>query len=265
MKKRKILPALLLVLLGLPPLLFASAGRKAAKEKAAEAEDPFRSETFAGLEFRGIGPALTSGRVCDLAIVPGDPNVKPSQPGDDLDNKTWTFHVKNEGCARFDYSTKWEIDIDPNSGTNNQGIDVNLSAGPVSLSFNWGGGSIPDTNFHLTPLPDDLQIEFATSDKGQGLFANGGSISIKGKIHAYRDQGTGKVYAANDHYCSGAGWLVDDWTWACRDSTGRSAIVPTNVYDDYKCVPEPTTVGLLLAAGCLMGLTRPRRPARDKH
>ena len=33
-------------------------------------DDPFGSSTFSGLSFRSIGPALTSGRVSDIAVHP---------------------------------------------------------------------------------------------------------------------------------------------------------------------------------------------------
>lgn len=39
-----------------------------------KSKDPFASETFKGLRFRSIGPALTSGRVGDLAVNPKDPS-----------------------------------------------------------------------------------------------------------------------------------------------------------------------------------------------
>jgi photosystem II stability/assembly factor-like uncharacterized protein len=44
---------------------------KASKEKAEE-KTLFKAETFTGLSFRGIGPAVTSGRVGDLAVHPTD-------------------------------------------------------------------------------------------------------------------------------------------------------------------------------------------------
>ncbi len=58
-------------------LLFAGAPTASAKKKPSKPamETPaetetFSSKTFQGLEFRGIGPALTSGRVSDLAVHP---------------------------------------------------------------------------------------------------------------------------------------------------------------------------------------------------
>ena len=42
--------------------------------QAAEEDDgPMSSATFKGLELRNIGPALMSGRIADIAIMPGDP------------------------------------------------------------------------------------------------------------------------------------------------------------------------------------------------
>src|SRR5512140_3091893 len=35
-----------------------------------EVKDPYVSATFNGLEWRGIGPAVTSGRVLDIAVDP---------------------------------------------------------------------------------------------------------------------------------------------------------------------------------------------------
>ena len=50
-------------------LLFATvtSGQKKSDAPAAK-NDPWKSETFNGLKFRSIGPALTSGRVVDFAV-----------------------------------------------------------------------------------------------------------------------------------------------------------------------------------------------------
>ena len=42
---------------------------------AQEEKDPMNSGTFSGLKFRNVGPALTSGRVADLAVDPRDFNT----------------------------------------------------------------------------------------------------------------------------------------------------------------------------------------------
>ena len=44
-------------------------------DKKAEKPKPLKSETYSGLKFRNIGPALTSGRISDLAIHPSQPHV----------------------------------------------------------------------------------------------------------------------------------------------------------------------------------------------
>jgi photosystem II stability/assembly factor-like uncharacterized protein len=57
-------------------LIPALASAAAPPEKGGKAEEkPFSSATFAGLAFRGIGPALTSGRIVDLAVDPTDTRV----------------------------------------------------------------------------------------------------------------------------------------------------------------------------------------------
>jgi len=43
--------------------------------KKADADSLFKSETFSGLALRGIGPAVTSGRITDIAVSPADHNT----------------------------------------------------------------------------------------------------------------------------------------------------------------------------------------------
>ena len=61
------------LLFSLAPLAFAAA--KPAKEEPKKDEGPLASATFAGLALRSIGPALTSGRIADLAVDPTDAKV----------------------------------------------------------------------------------------------------------------------------------------------------------------------------------------------
>ncbi len=61
--------SLLTVVLLLTPAVTAAARDGKAEEK----KDPYSAATFAGLEFRCLGPALTSGRIGDLAVDPADP------------------------------------------------------------------------------------------------------------------------------------------------------------------------------------------------
>ncbi len=55
------------------PPAWAEKGRESAAKDEGKNEDPLSSGTFAGLAFRAIGPALTSGRIGDLAVDPRDP------------------------------------------------------------------------------------------------------------------------------------------------------------------------------------------------
>ncbi len=68
---RHFLPVLLALALLAPA---AEAKRKGKEAPAAEAktEDRFTAETFSGLKLRSIGPALTSGRIGDVAVHPQD-------------------------------------------------------------------------------------------------------------------------------------------------------------------------------------------------
>ena len=53
---------------------FAAAGKKNRRATGSKDEqaDVLSPETFSGLTLRSIGPALTSGRIADLAVDPGD-------------------------------------------------------------------------------------------------------------------------------------------------------------------------------------------------
>jgi photosystem II stability/assembly factor-like uncharacterized protein len=58
------------------PVLAHAAAKPATKNAPPKEEDkPFSSATFAGLAFRPLGPALTSGRIVDLAVDPADARV----------------------------------------------------------------------------------------------------------------------------------------------------------------------------------------------
>ena len=59
-----------LILIGLQCLFLTSPAQKEKEEK-----DPFSSGTFSGMKFRSIGPALTSGRISDIAVHPQNPKI----------------------------------------------------------------------------------------------------------------------------------------------------------------------------------------------
>ena len=64
--------ALILILVG--SLSFAA--EKTTDKKATEKETVWKAETFSGLALRGIGPAVTSGRVGDFAIDPKNQSTR---------------------------------------------------------------------------------------------------------------------------------------------------------------------------------------------
>jgi photosystem II stability/assembly factor-like uncharacterized protein len=74
-----------IVLLGLIAAPFADAKKKKdTEEKEPEDKGPMVSSTFSGLKFRTIGPALTSGRISDIAV-------------DAQDHDTWFVAVASGG------------------------------------------------------------------------------------------------------------------------------------------------------------------------
>ena len=46
-----------------------------AKKKSGDEDDLLSAGTFSGLALRGLGPALASGRIGDLAVSPADPDT----------------------------------------------------------------------------------------------------------------------------------------------------------------------------------------------
>jgi photosystem II stability/assembly factor-like uncharacterized protein len=69
-----LLLTLLLALSGFSPLQ-ASDGKKTHAEQSAEKSGPMKAETFSGLALRGIGPAMVSGRITDLAVHPTNKSI----------------------------------------------------------------------------------------------------------------------------------------------------------------------------------------------
>ena len=72
----------------------------AAQEAEEENGSVMKAGTFAGLELRGIGPALMSGRIADVALHPEDPS-------------TWYVAVGSGGVWKTDNSgTTWNSIFD---------------------------------------------------------------------------------------------------------------------------------------------------------
>src|SRR5262245_7979223 len=64
-RRASVAPFFIVCMLAAP---LVGAAEKAEKPDKTESKDPFSAETFAGLKLRGLGPALTSGRIIDIAV-----------------------------------------------------------------------------------------------------------------------------------------------------------------------------------------------------
>jgi photosystem II stability/assembly factor-like uncharacterized protein len=67
---------LIFVLLALSIPAWSQKKKEAPKEPTEKKDEtPWKSETFSGLKFRSIGPAITSGRISDIAVHPTNPDI----------------------------------------------------------------------------------------------------------------------------------------------------------------------------------------------
>ena len=119
------------------PCLAAEPGRQAASARPAKA-DVMSAETFAGLAFRGIGPALTSGRIADFAVDPARPEryfVAVASGGvwkTENAGTTWTPVFDREGS----YSIGC-VALDPG---NPNSVWVGTGENNSQRSVSWGDG-----------------------------------------------------------------------------------------------------------------------------
>jgi photosystem II stability/assembly factor-like uncharacterized protein len=70
--RSRLIAVLTAVLVFFVAVTAADAQKKSDKKKDEKPKDPLSSETLSGLKFRGIGPAITSGRIIDFAVNPND-------------------------------------------------------------------------------------------------------------------------------------------------------------------------------------------------
>ena len=76
-------------------VIAATAPAACAQPPEDDAEAGVNAQTFAGFEFRSIGPAFMSGRISDIEILPEDPS-------------TWIVGVGSGGVWRTDNAgTTW--------------------------------------------------------------------------------------------------------------------------------------------------------------
>ena len=163
-----------------------------AQDTAQPEEDkgPLSSETFKGLELRNIGPALMSGRIADIAIVPDDPATwfvavgsggvwKTTNAG-----TTWTPIFDNEssysiGSLALDPSNANTIWV--GAGENVGGRHVGFGDGiykSVDGGANWEHLGLEDSD-HISKIivhPDDPNTVFVAA---QGpLWSSGGDRGL---------------------------------------------------------------------------------------
>jgi photosystem II stability/assembly factor-like uncharacterized protein len=125
------------------------AARKPAQPPEEQDQGPFNAETFAGLEFRSIGPALLSGRVGDVAVNPANPAqfyVAVSSGGvwkTINDGTTWTPLFDDQGsysigCVALDPTNPLVVWV--GTGENNSQRSVSYGDGlykSVDGGKNW--------------------------------------------------------------------------------------------------------------------------------
>jgi photosystem II stability/assembly factor-like uncharacterized protein len=122
------------------PLAGAAARKPApkAQDREAKKDELLSAGTFAGLKFRSIGPAVTSGRVVDIAVDPTDRAtyyVASASGGvwrTDNDGTTWTPVFDKEGSYSIGCVT-----IDPN---NPHTVWVGTGENNSQRSVSWGDG-----------------------------------------------------------------------------------------------------------------------------
>jgi hypothetical protein len=73
------------------------------KGKKDKKETKYKSSTFSGLKFRNIGPALTSGRIADIAVNPNNASESVFdgfKEGDTCKTRTPRFFMPHVSAAR---------------------------------------------------------------------------------------------------------------------------------------------------------------------
>jgi photosystem II stability/assembly factor-like uncharacterized protein len=127
-------PAILITLL----VFFLSASTAVVAQEEENQEPGFNETTFAGLEMRGIGPAMMSGRIADIAIDPSDPSTWYVAVGSggiwktETGGTTWSTVFDDEdaysiGCVTIDPNNSRTIWV--GTGENVSGRHVGFGSG----------------------------------------------------------------------------------------------------------------------------------------
>ncbi len=130
--------ALVVTLALAAPCVAVEPARPSAAGASPKQTDVMSAGTFAGLAFRGIGPALTSGRIADFAVDPARPEryfVAVASGGvwkTENDGTTWTPLFDHEGAYSIGCVT-----LDPN---NPNSVWVGTGENNSQRSVSWGDG-----------------------------------------------------------------------------------------------------------------------------
>ena len=208
--KRVLVAALALAVLAAAPLAVAAAPPshpharpKAAKpapaKGAARADSLLRSDTFTGLALRGIGPAVNSGRIIDIAVHPTDPSTwyvavacggvwKTINAG-----VTWTpvFDRQNSysvGCVTVDPRNPLVVWV--GSGENNSQRSVGYGDGvykSVDGGRNWENVGLKASE-HIAKIVLDPRDPNTVYVAAQGpLWADGGDRGLYKSVNGGKD------------------------------------------------------------------------------
>jgi photosystem II stability/assembly factor-like uncharacterized protein len=202
-------PALILTTLALLPVLVTAQTPQAPPQAPSqvrpadpEARSPWSSTTWSGLRFRSIGPALTSGRVSDLAVDPTKPSrwyVAAASGGvwkTENAGTSWTPVFDNEtsfsiGCVTLDPSNPLTVWV----GTGENKSQRSVSYGDGVYRSDDGGKSWRNMGLkaseHISRIlvhPKDSNIVFVAA---QGpLWSAGGDRGL------YKTTDGGKTWKA---------------------------------------------------------------------
>lgn len=179
-------------LLTLLLLLPAWAGPVLAQEDAAEEKEPelLSAATFGGLALRGLGPAVTSGRISDLAIHPDHPDTwwvaaasggvwKSGNAG-----TTWTPVFDGEGsysigCLAIDPDNPEVVWV--GTGENNSQRSVSYGDGVYKTTDggrSWKNSGLPDSE-HIGKIVIDPRDTDTVLVAAQGpLWSSGGDRGL---------------------------------------------------------------------------------------
>ncbi len=172
------------------PLAACAQNNNSENDKEAEDKGPLSSATFNGLKFRNIGPALMSGRIADIKIVPDDPATIYVAVGS---GGVWkTVNAGTTWVPLFDKQSSYStgsIGLDPSdpniiwvgTGENNGGRHLGFGDGIYRShdgGKSWKNMGLKDSD-HLSTIivhPDDSNTVWVAS---QGpLWSKGGERGL---------------------------------------------------------------------------------------